>query len=267
MPSVFSKDSTTNIDLPKFDSLLVKGSYPPSAPIHLCLSHIAESGTSHGAVILTPSKEQLEGALLAENDPWLQRNSGTGTVAAISRRINVLYPPTPHHMVFLLSMFHAADPSNDPSWSTKTTFPTPPSLIVLHELSFYFTSGTEAAASSQPTLSSYLDLVVNALAAASSLSKHPSNGTSTGVSLALFDSGMDTLRLPILKVPRLSHPHIEAPGEAPDEPRVEAVYQFARKYFEFILEFTLEHYDEAPQSSTAPARKTVRLLQKDRFIK
>ncbi|KAJ8698211.1 hypothetical protein PTI98_004949 [Pleurotus ostreatus] len=188
-------------------------------------------------------------------------------------------------MVFLLSMFHAADPSNDPSWSTKTTFPTPPSLIVLHELSFYFTSGTEAAAryhapsswlllkswetyfSSQPTLSSYLDLVVNALAAASSLSKHPSNGTSTGVSLALFDSGMDTLRLPILKVPRLSHPHIEAPGEAPDEPRVEAVYQFARKYFEFILEFTLEHYDEAPQSSTAPARKTVRLLQKDRFIK
>ncbi|KAF4602174.1 hypothetical protein EYR40_005378 [Pleurotus pulmonarius] len=146
MPSVFSKDSATNIDLPKFDTLLVKGSYPPSAPVHLCLSHIAESGTNCCAVILAPSKERLQGALEAENDPWLQKNSGTGTVAALSRHINVLYPPTPHHMVFLLSMFHVADPSNDPSWSTKTTFPTPPSLIVLHELSSYFTSDTEAAA-------------------------------------------------------------------------------------------------------------------------
>lgn len=99
MPSVFSKDSTTNIDLPNFDSLLVKGSYPTSAPIHLCLSHIAELGTGRGAVILTPSKERLQGALLAENDPWLQRNSGTGTVAALSRCINILSVLLPPHSV------------------------------------------------------------------------------------------------------------------------------------------------------------------------
>ena len=72
--------------LPQCKSLLVHGPYPPSAPVHLCLS----VPPLHHAILISPSRHSLLQVLRNHDDPWLNAHSGTGTVAGMSSRVTVL---------------------------------------------------------------------------------------------------------------------------------------------------------------------------------
>ncbi|KAI0776032.1 hypothetical protein BD413DRAFT_470117 [Trametes elegans] len=120
--------------LPEFQSLLVKGPYHASAPVHLLLSHSAVHPEAK-AILLTPCRSTIQHALVDMNDEWLDRKSGHGRVGAASRRTEVFYPPTLAHLRLLLSMLHEYD---GVLHHAKTTLDVAPSLLVLHELSAYF---------------------------------------------------------------------------------------------------------------------------------
>lgn len=76
--------------LPNFRTLLIKGQYHASAPIHLALSYLAESSDPNAEVIfITPSREAIVRALHTHNDDWLVMNSGCGDVTALSARIKI----------------------------------------------------------------------------------------------------------------------------------------------------------------------------------
>lgn len=72
--------------LPQFKTLLVKGAYHPSAPVHLALSHLTDS-LDREALIITPVRQL---ALQQYSDDWLTVNSGYGSVASISARVKLL---------------------------------------------------------------------------------------------------------------------------------------------------------------------------------
>ena len=88
MSSLFP-DSLSRPYLPPFRTLLVKGPYHPSAPIHLCFSHTRTQIHSK-TVLLTPSRSNFKRSLEEYNDDWLTTNSGLGKIAEISSRIEVL---------------------------------------------------------------------------------------------------------------------------------------------------------------------------------
>ncbi|KAF9268261.1 hypothetical protein L218DRAFT_604812 [Marasmius fiardii PR-910] len=113
MPSFFPNDYAS---LPEFNSLLVKALFLSSSSIH------------------------LNTTLCQYNDDWLATHSGHGDLTTASSRVQIFYPPTPAHLVFLLSTFHVIDSSanNDDLTSSKTVLACRPTLIVLHELSSYF---------------------------------------------------------------------------------------------------------------------------------
>lgn len=75
--------------LPVFDSLLITGSFHPTAPIHLCLSHLSR-GQDLEAIIITPSRQAIIQALQEYHDDWLTANSGTGRYTDVSSRVKVL---------------------------------------------------------------------------------------------------------------------------------------------------------------------------------
>ncbi|KAA1466275.1 hypothetical protein DENSPDRAFT_831072 [Dentipellis sp. KUC8613] len=75
--------------LPPFDSLLLKGKYHASAPIHLCLTHLSSHpGTK--AIVLTPSRQKWLQALCDFNDDWLNECGGYGAVSHILSQVDVL---------------------------------------------------------------------------------------------------------------------------------------------------------------------------------
>jgi hypothetical protein len=86
MTTVFPLPSPT---LPEFTTLLLKGPYHASAPIHLCLTHLANRPGSR-AVLLTPSRENFVAALRNFNDDWLNECGGYGAVSQILSRVDVL---------------------------------------------------------------------------------------------------------------------------------------------------------------------------------
>ena len=75
--------------LPPFRSLLIKGEYHPSAPIHLCLSQAARPSTKK-VLLLTPSRRALATALKQLKDEWIQLHSGEGEVADAALKVDVL---------------------------------------------------------------------------------------------------------------------------------------------------------------------------------
>ena len=83
--------------LPEFTTLLLKGPYHASAPIHLCLTHLANRPGSR-AVLLTPSRDNFVAALRDLNDDWLNECGGYGTVTQVLSRVDVL------SVSFVLSM-------------------------------------------------------------------------------------------------------------------------------------------------------------------
>ncbi|KAJ7639106.1 hypothetical protein FB45DRAFT_695854, partial [Roridomyces roridus] len=187
--------------LPDFDSMVVKGSYHPSAPIHCALSN-ASSFPDTQTLLVTPSRESISSALQNYNDDWIVRHSGEGNVLDLSSRITVLYPPSPAHFSFLMSMLSIDD--NLSSINVATTLVRPPSLLILHELSAYFYPDFEANPSEplEPRIPPSYTLP----------------------SLILFDSHLDHLKLPILK-----HP---SAGSKRPASKLENVAFFVQKYFD-----------------------------------
>ena len=98
MTSVFPLPSPT---LPEFTTLLLKGPYHASAPIHLCLTHLA-SRPGQRAVLLTPSRDNFVAALRDLNDDWLNECGGYGAVSQVLSRVDVL------------SVFYSRAPCNPP---------------------------------------------------------------------------------------------------------------------------------------------------------
>jgi len=78
-------------ELPSSKSLLIKGEYHPSAPIHFCISHLSHANDESVAVFITPSKESFVQTLVAYNDRWLGKYGGSGEVAAKLSRVKVLF--------------------------------------------------------------------------------------------------------------------------------------------------------------------------------
>jgi hypothetical protein len=95
MTTVFPLPSPT---LPDFTTLLLKGPYHASAPIHLCLTHLANRPGSR-AVLLTPSRENFVAALRDFNDDWLNECGGYGAVSQVLSRVDVLF-------VFIRGSYH-----------------------------------------------------------------------------------------------------------------------------------------------------------------
>ncbi|KAH9981872.1 hypothetical protein BJV74DRAFT_778320 [Russula compacta] len=87
MTTVFPLPSPT---LPEFTTLLLKGQYHASAPIHLCLTHLANRPGSR-AVLLTPSRNNFVAALQDLNDDWLNECGGYGAVSEVLSRVDVLF--------------------------------------------------------------------------------------------------------------------------------------------------------------------------------
>lgn len=86
MTTVFPLPSPT---LPGFTTLLLKGPYHASAPIHLCLTHLA-SRPGARAILLTPSRDYFIAALRDLNDDWLNECGGYGAVSQVLSRVDVL---------------------------------------------------------------------------------------------------------------------------------------------------------------------------------
>ncbi len=153
MTSVFPLPSPT---LPEFTTLLLRGPYHASAPVHLCLTHLANRPGSR-AVLLTPSRENFVTALRNFNDDWLNECGGYGAVSQALSRVDVLfvsfavhktrhglksvhqpsYPPTALQASIVLSMLRDARPETAPSQLEIAS----PCLVLLHEFSSYFLDG------------------------------------------------------------------------------------------------------------------------------
>ena len=82
-------DSLTGHNLPPCRTLLIKGSYHSSAPIHLCLSHSRTHPRSK-VIWLTSSRSRFRRSLEEFNDDWLSTCAGHGRVAEILSRIDIL---------------------------------------------------------------------------------------------------------------------------------------------------------------------------------
>jgi len=227
-------------NLPSFCTLLIQGPYHPTAPLHLALSHVAANPTAK-AVVLSPLRHKVLESLNLALDEWLTTHGGEGRVCNAASRVDILYPSTPVHLSLLLSMFHKYTGA---FYHPKTTLDKGTSLIVLHELSSYF-----LGENSQATVSSYLLLVSRALAAVANLSSDTCD-----VALALFDSGLDRLKLPIVR-----QVHDDAGQETESSPlKTEAVASFVHRYFEWVG--TTEDDALSPSSTSTTSGRSVRMV-------
>ncbi len=75
--------------LPVFQSLLVKGPYHPSAPVHLSLSH-ARQPEATKVVCLVASRAKFGASLKEFNDDWLNKHTGDGATHAATRKVDIL---------------------------------------------------------------------------------------------------------------------------------------------------------------------------------
>ncbi|EJF61299.1 hypothetical protein DICSQDRAFT_61140 [Dichomitus squalens LYAD-421 SS1] len=76
--------------LPEFQTLLVRGTYHASAPVHLLLSHC--SGTPGArAICLTPQREPFTNALVELKDQWIEVHGGIGRTSAAALRTEILF--------------------------------------------------------------------------------------------------------------------------------------------------------------------------------
>ncbi|KAH9002377.1 hypothetical protein EDB86DRAFT_299594 [Lactarius hatsudake] len=220
--------------LPEFTTLLLKGPFHASAPIHLCLTHLANRPGTR-AVFLTPSRDNFVAALRDLNDDWLNECGGFGAVYEVLSRVEVFYPPTPSHASLALSMLRVAHPEKAPSQQEISS----PCLVLLHELSSYFLDGDGLH-----NVASYLSVVAHALTTLKSLSEHESRyvcpfefsrtkirqALRPRVSLVLMDSKLDSLSLPVLR-PSIHAPEVELGGQSDPPYRVGFLVD---RYFEWV---------------------------------
>ncbi|OCH87890.1 hypothetical protein OBBRIDRAFT_795741 [Obba rivulosa] len=201
--------------LPAFRSLLIYGPYHPSAPVHLILSSLAQEPTSK-SILISSSRSSLKTALVEHNDNWISMHGSSGKVSGCASRCEILYPPSTAHLVTLLSMLHEYGGTY---YHWKTTLDVAPSLMVLHEPS--------ALLPNTSTVSTYLSLITHTMSAVQSLAAQ----SSTRIALAVFDSGLHELKLPIVRLPNQE----AAPGDASDATgRTESVVRLVEGYFEWV---------------------------------
>lgn len=155
---VYSMCQPEGQDLLQFKTLLIHGAYPQSTPLRVSLS-IAQC---ERAILISPSRQSLLRDLGNCDDDWLRSSSGSGVVSKISSRVRILsvtrslrsdayrasngslnlfrsYPPTPKHVVALLSLLRCLDSDNATDViEPKATVDPPPCLFILHEPSAYF---------------------------------------------------------------------------------------------------------------------------------
>ncbi|KAI6134872.1 hypothetical protein EV401DRAFT_1901532 [Pisolithus croceorrhizus] len=213
---------------PQFKALLIHGAYPQSVPIHVSLS-VAQC---ERALLISPSRQSLIRDLGSCDDGWLRSSSGLGTISSISSRVRIFYPPTPKHVVALLSLLRCRDDDNaTDATEPKVTVDSAPSLLILHEPSAYFLDDQIQCAS---TLSSYLLLVAHARAIAEYFSSRKSN-PARSTSLLVFDSRLDQLKLPLFRAP--SELAFDAQQERDNNLRPEAVLPAAKRYFDKVGTF------------------------------
>jgi len=211
-------------------SLLIKGCYHASAPIHFCLS-LRESPS----IFISPSRSTFAAALKDFDDDWLNVHGGEGIVARDLSRIKVFYPPTPAHFALLLSTLHCPQRSDTPHANSKVVLDVPPSYIVLHEISTFFLDNTSE---NSYTASSYLSLVAEALATTFFLST-PATGA---VGLVLFDSRLDQLMLPIVRSPSRDN-LFDGDRTEESSSKTFSVGFLAAKYFDWMADFVITDKD------------------------
>lgn len=145
--------------LPDFQSLLVTGPFHASALIHLCLTHLSDKPPRTRIIIFSPARQKLSRSILEFNDDWLNECGGYGAVAHVLSRVDIQfvsmscsitladprsdqywrsYVPSPLHLKFMLSMLRVSDTQEHLAHPPKATLDSPPSLLVLHDLSTYF---------------------------------------------------------------------------------------------------------------------------------
>ncbi|VDB85420.1 unnamed protein product [Peniophora sp. CBMAI 1063] len=218
--------------LPEFTTLLVAGPLHASAPIHLCLSHLATRPDST-ALLLSPSRQTYLNALIDLNDDWLNECGGFGAVSSLLSNVTSLYPPTPMHMCTVLSMLKVVEHTDEPTFTSKAPVAAPPAMIVLSQLSNYFADDPNA------TLSSYLGLVASALETISSF------GT-TITALVVIDSGLHELKLPL----------VEGPGDGGRAYARHFALDHVGQYFEWVALF---ERGDTPQNDERASSKHLTL--------
>ncbi|CAE6351101.1 unnamed protein product [Rhizoctonia solani] len=127
---------------PDFSSFVIQGPYPPSAPIHLCLSHLQSGPKSNKAVLISSSSKHLSSQLEEYSDLWLHEHAMSGAIAEHLHQTDIFYPPTHKHLRLLLARLRAySTPSS--KVDIKACVSRVPTLLVLHELSGYFLAGDD----------------------------------------------------------------------------------------------------------------------------
>lgn len=196
--SIFPPNSSAK-PLPDFASLVIQGPYPPSAPLHLCLSHLTTGPQTNKALLISPSNKHLSSTLDEYNDAWLGEHAGHGSVAEHLHQIDIFYPPTHKHLRLLLARlrtFSTPGVDGDTETDMKVCVARVPTLVVLHELSRYFLLPKEGEEDVELlTLSTYMQLVIDTIATLTFL--HKSSKSSTRPRLVIFDTHLRTLVLPI----------------------------------------------------------------------
>ncbi|TCD67692.1 hypothetical protein EIP91_012058 [Steccherinum ochraceum] len=190
--------------------------------MHLCLSHTAAS-PEHNALLLAPSRTKLQEGLKAFNDDWIDERGGHGSTSKSAMKVQMLYPPTAAHLALVLTALHTSDVGGKEAFVPKATLPTTPSLIVICELSSYLVDNPAS------TVSSYLMLVTQTLTSIAALS----STTGSDTALAIYDSGLDSLRLPLVRPPSPNAFQIKVEG-GEDNTRRESVGFLAARYFEWV---------------------------------
>ena len=86
MTSLFPSPAPTLLE---FSTLLVKGDYHASAPIHLALSYV-HAHDAGKVLILAPSRARFTAEIKQVKDRFLVEQGGTGRVAKASRKVEML---------------------------------------------------------------------------------------------------------------------------------------------------------------------------------
>ena len=77
--------------LPEFDTLLIKGPYPPSAPLTLAINHLSQKDVDErtDVLLLTPSREAFASALQEYNDARMNESALTGSLVPLMTGVRI----------------------------------------------------------------------------------------------------------------------------------------------------------------------------------
>ncbi|KAF5363362.1 hypothetical protein D9756_000871 [Leucocoprinus leucothites] len=169
--------------LPPFSTLLVKGTFHRSAPLHLAIGHVNESPENE-VLILSPSRERLEQKLASGLDEWLFCTGTTSKARTVMSRITILYPPSPVHFSLLVATLdgNQSNPELMDLWAELPVMPTENlSMIILDDISSYFAATDQAEAS-------FISLINRVMQSANRISR--TSDRTNPISIACFEPSL-----------------------------------------------------------------------------